>query len=85
MDLFEELTHEIVVETTAQKLNRLIASGRTKEAIELLRTSQKNDVFESLGRNRFTICGNSKSEIIDYVQGALFEACRQRKSIKLIV
>lgn len=68
----------------AKELNVLIASGRTKCAIEFLRKLSKEDVFEALARNRFTICGRVKKSIIDHVQNDLIKACELRQNINLV-
>lgn len=70
--------------SAAEKLNHYIAANAPRQAIELLRNSSKDEVFNALIRNNFSIVGNRKKDYIAGVQNTLLAACAARKSIPLI-
>lgn len=67
-----------------EEFNRHIASGDSKNALTLLRSLNHDKLFEVLGRNRFTICGKTKNDMINFVQNELINRCKCKTKIELI-
>lgn len=86
MNLFgvDTACHPLEGKTAAEKLNHYIAVNAPKKAVDLLRKSNKDEVFNALARNQFSITGNNKSQWIDYVQADLLAACSSQESKALI-